>query len=75
MLKFGLRDFWNRPNVYEILETCILVLVGTKIMVSGCSKHGILDFGTNVMFTRFLNLGFVGWEQKVCFRTALNMHF
>ena len=40
--------FRNRPNVYEFFGTCMLVSFGTKIMLAGCSKHGIQDFVTNL---------------------------
>ena len=30
--------FWNRPNVYEIIGTCMLVSFGTNIMLAGFLK-------------------------------------
>jgi hypothetical protein len=30
--------FWNRPNVYEIIGTCMLVSFGTKIMLAGAQN-------------------------------------
>ena len=67
---------WNRPNVYKILGTCMLVSFGTKIMYAGgVLKTWNSGFWDKFMFTRFLNLGFVGLGATGMFSNCFKYAF